>query len=262
MISCISIWAVTLRHMRVMRHDLNALLYGFYWPLLDVLTWGFLGAWIQQAAHFHNYETIALMGLLLWQLVGRGCNFMSLALCEELWSRNVVNIFSLPLRMVEWMCGVILLYMIMITITSLVCMLVIYMLYDVAIWHFLTTFMSFAPPLLFSGIWLGFTGLSIIVTLGRRGAELANVIAWFLSPFTGAYYPVDVLPTWGQKISACLPMRYVFEGMRNYLMHQQDPTPYLIKGYALGIPYAIGAIMLFVYCFNRSKRKGLARLAD
>lgn len=262
MISAASIWAIILRHIRLFRHDLNALLYGFYWPLLDVLTWGFLGIWIQQSAHFENYETIALLGLLLFQIVGRGCNFINLALCEELWSRNIVNLFSLPLRMSEWICSIILLYMIMTAITSLACVLVISMFYDIAMWHFLATLLRFTPPLLFSGIWLGFTGLQITVTLGRRGAELANVLTWFFLPFTGAYYPIEVLPSWGQRIGACLPMSYVFEGMRKYMIHQQDPTPYLIKGYMLGIPYALSAIILFVYCFNRSKQKGLARLTD
>ena len=92
--------------------------------------------------------------------------------------------------------------------------------------------------------------------------ELAFVVAWFLMPFSGAYYPIAVLPAWGQKISACIPMSYIFEGMRDYVMYQQDPTMYLLKGYALAIPYAIIAIIGFVYCFNRSKRKGLARLME
>jgi len=98
--------------------------------------------------------------------------------------------------------------------------------------------------------------------LGKRGIELGFVIAWFLLPFSGAYYPIEVLPTWGQKLSTWLPMRYVFEGMRGLLMHQQDPTSHLIKSYALGAIYAAAAMLLFVYCFNYSKRKGLARLVD
>lgn len=262
MIAFSSIWAIVLRHTRLVRQDLNALLGGLYWPVLDVLTWGFLGAWIQKTAHFQNYEAVALLGLLLWQVVGRGGNFLAVTLCEELWSHNIVNLFSLPLRITEWMAGIVLFYGIMMTITSAVCMLFIFFLYDVSILSLLSSFLIFMPPLLFSAIWIGFTCLQIIITFGRRSSELGFVFVWFLLPFCGAYYPIEVLPTWGQKLSACLPMSYVFQGMREYLMHQQDPTPYLIKGYALGIPYAIFAIVLFVYCFNRSKQKGLTRLAN
>lgn len=264
MISLFTVLAITVRHIRVLQRDSNFMLGALYWPLLDVLIWGFLGSWIEQSntAQFHNYEAAALLGILLWQVVGRGCNIMIITLCEELWSNNVVNLFSLPLRASEWMCGIVLFTAIMISIMSSVCMLVIYMLYNLSLWYMLSTFLIFLPPLFFSCIWLGFTCLQVIITLGRRGAELGFVFGWFLMPFSGAYYPVEVLPEWGQTIAKFLPMSYVFQGMRGYVMHQQDPTSYLIKGYALSILYAISAIMLFVYCFNRSKQKGLARLAD
>ena len=264
MISFASMWAIVVRHMRMWQRDPNLLLGALYWPLLDILVWGFLGSWIQQSqmAQFQNYEVTALLGILLWQVVGRGCNAMSMPLTEELWSNNIVNLFSLPLRTIEWMGGVVLFYAIMMCITTITCMLVMFTLYDVSIWQVLSTFLIFLPPLFFSGIWLGFTLLQIVVTLGKRGIELGHVIAWFFLPFSGAYYPVEVLPHWAQTMSAFLPMSYVFQGMRGYLMRHQDPTPYLIKGYALSILYATCAVILFIYCFNRSKQKGLARLAD
>ena len=126
----------------------------------------------------------------------------------------------------------------------------------------ISTFLLFLPPLIFSAIWIGFTCLQIVVTIGKRGVEVGFVFAWFLLPFSGAYYPIEILPAWAQTVSAYLPMSYVFQGMRGYVMHKQDPTAYLLKGCALSIIYAICAVMMFVYCFNRSKQKGLARLAD
>jgi len=264
MISFGSIWAIVIRHTRVWQRDLNLILAGFYWPILDVLIWGFLGSWIQQSqtAEFHNYKTAALLGILLWQVVGRGCIITCTAFNEELWSNNVVNLFSLPLRTSEWMIGVVLFSGIMMIITTIYCMLLMYVLYSLPMLYVLSTFLIFLPPLFFSGIWIGFTCLQIIVSLGKRGIELGFVIAWFFAPFSGAFYPIEVLPKWGQMISACIPMSYVFQGMRAYLMHQQDPTAYLIKGYVMSILYAASAVFLFVYFFNRSKRRGLARLAD
>jgi len=263
MISFLPIGAIVIRHIRVLLRDPNVLLY-LYWPMLDIFTWGYLGAWIQQsqAAGLHNFEVAALLGILLWQVVGRGANTIIFSFSEELWSNNVVNLFSLPLRIIEWIGGVILFYAIMIMITAITCMGIIFMFYDVSLWYIFSTFLIFLPPLFISGIWLGFAALQIVVTFGKRGVELGHVISWFLSPFSGAYYPIDVLPIWGQKISALLPMSYVLQGMREYVMNQKNPTSYLLKGYALSILYALCSLMLFVYCFNRSKQKGLARLAD
>lgn len=264
MISYSPIWAVVLRHARLWKRDLNLMLFTFYWPLLDIIIWGFMGAWIQrvQPEQFHNYKVVALLGILLWLVAARGANIIGMSFTEELYSHNIINLFSLPLRTVEWIIGIILFYVFMMLVTILFCMLLIFLLYQVSLLSVVSTFLIFLPPLFFSGIWLGFMCLQIIVTLGKRGAELGFVAAWFLAPFSGAYYPIDILPAWGQTLSSFLPMSYVFEGMRGYLMHQQDPTKYLVKGYILSIVYAVGAVALFVYCFNRSKQKGLARLVD
>jgi ABC-2 type transport system permease protein len=246
------------------RRDVNYLLANFYWPVLDILVWGFLGSWIakSQTGTLFNYEVAALLGILLWQVVGRGCNIINAVLSEELWSHNIINLFSLPLALGEWICGALLYYVIMMSLVSIFCMCIMFSLYDVAFWYTIKTFLIFVPPLIFSAIWLGFTCLQIMIIFGKRGVELGYVIGWFFLPFSGAYYPIDVLPAWGKTISTYIPMSYVFQGMRGYVMSGQDPLPYLLKGYLLGILYAAIALIGFVYCFNRSKHKGLARLVD
>ncbi len=264
MISFSPIWAVTLRQVYLWRHDINNLLMNIYWPVLDILVWGFLGTWIAQSglAGFQNYEYAALLGILLWQVVGRGAQVFGLAFCEELWQQNIVNMFSLPLRTIEWMLGVILFYIFALTIIVGMSMLTIFLLYDLSMWNTITTFLIFMPPLFLCCIWLGFTGLQILVLIGKRGIELNFIVMWVLLPFSGAYYPIEVLPAWGKILSAFVPMSYVFTGMREYVMHQQDPTYNLIIGYAMSAAYALIAVLVFMYCFNRSKASGLARLAD
>ena len=264
MINFSPIWAITLRHLRLYKHDLNLILMILFWPLLDVVTWGFLGVWIQDSglAHFKNYTTLALLGVLLWQIVGRGANTIALAFNEELWQNNILNLFSLPLRLVDWALGTILYFAIMVFVTALCGFISAYAFYDVSIWSMLYYFIIFLPPLFFSAIWLGFTSLQIVVLLGKRGVELGFVVVWFLLPFSGAYYPIEILPSWGQKISALCPMSYVFSGMRAYVIHQQDPTSYLIKGYLMSILYAVVSVALFIYFFNLRRNKGIARLAD
>src|SRR5689334_9951208 len=103
MISISSMWAIAIRHIRLYRRDLNLFLASFYWPVLDILIWGFLGSWVAQSnvGEFQNYETVALLGILLWQVVGRGCTIIGFAFAEELWSNNLVNLFCLPLALTE-----------------------------------------------------------------------------------------------------------------------------------------------------------------
>lgn len=256
------IFGIALRHLLVWKRDINLILAAVYWPLLDIILWGSLGMWIQQTQNSSMHYLVFLLGLLLWQVIGRGCNIMMTAFTEEIWSNNVVNLFSLPLTIGQWIIGVILFFAVMMSISSLYCMAAMLFFYDVTFWELFSNFMLFAPPLFFSAIWIGFTALLVIVQFGKRGIELGYVIIWFLLPFSGAYYPTEILPAWGKMLAQMLPMHYVFKGMRTYLMEGQSPMPHLLQGYAMSIPYAIAAVALFVYCFNRSKEKGLARLTD
>ncbi|MBM3894692.1 hypothetical protein FJ366_03815 [Candidatus Dependentiae bacterium] len=264
MISFSSVWAITLRHLRLWKHDPNIPLFFLYWPLLDVLMFGYLGMWVSRshASEFNNYSLIAIVCLLCFQVCSRGCNYLCTFLNEELWSSNVVNLFSLPLQLAEWICASIIFTAIGCTITAIAGIGFAVTLYDVSFSDLAYNFIVFAPPLFLSCIWLGFTALSFLILFGKRSIELAFVFTWFFLPFCGAYFPIDVLPGWGKTISSFLPMTPVFQGLRGLLQNGQDATPFLIKGYFLGLLYAAVGIALFVYNFNKAKKSGLARLTE
>lgn len=120
----------------------------------------------------------------------------------------------------------------------------------------------FAPPLFLSGLAIGMFCLAIIAYCGKRAEELYYVFAWFFVPFSTAFYPRAILPYWAQMMSDCLPMSYIFTGMRASLMHDADPKPFILQGYVMAIGYLLVAIVCFAWAFNSSKKSGLARLAD
>ena len=104
MVSVQSIWALTLRYLRLFFHDINIKISIFYWPFIDIVLWGFLGSWIQ-STHvngFDNYQTVILLCIVLWQVTVRSAQYAFKCFLEELWTRNLVNIFSLPVSLSEW----------------------------------------------------------------------------------------------------------------------------------------------------------------
>jgi ABC-2 type transport system permease protein len=241
------------------------MLSNLYWPLQDVVFWGFLGSWIEQSNNLfgaNNYKFVALLALLLWQQIGRGSNIMIGVFSEELWSNNIVNLFSLPLKITEYMFGLVLCYIMMISFSAIFCMLFMAILYNINLFSIASNFLLFFIPFLICGITFGFMALSIIISFGKRGTELGYILTWCLLPFSGAYYPTSVLPVWGQKVSACFPMSYLFQAVRECLLYQKDPTINIIKGVSLAILYLAIAVTIFIYCFNRSKKNGLNRLID
>lgn len=258
-----SIWAVVLRHVRLWLRDYNLIMVTLYWPLLDVLIWGFLGSWMQKMqTSGQNFEIVFLLGILLWQVVSRTAVWISASLVEEVQSYNVVNLFTMPLRLTEWMIGVTLFSLILSLSTAFYCIILMKLFYTVSLVQLISNFFIFAVPLFISGIWLGFMGLQVLVNFGKRGYELMYIFAWAAAPFSSAFYPREVLPEWAKVISYCLPMSYVFEAMRSYLLRGQNPGYSILFATGLAFLYAAVAILVFVYLFNKSKQKGLARLSD
>jgi ABC-2 type transport system permease protein len=257
------VWALTLRHIRLWTKDPNLILITLYWPLLDILVWGFLGSWIQRGqTGSYDYQAICLFCILLWQANCRGAIYIVTGFLEEIWAFNLLNLFSLPLTIREWICGVLLFDLIFSLLVIFYCIGLIVLFYSIPLLTILKVFILFAPPLMISGAWLGFMTLHIITYMGKRAQELGWILAWFFSPLCGVFYPIDVFPAWVQKISYCLPMTYVFEGLRNYLMHDISPARNLIIAYMMGITYALAAIGIFAWLFKRTKIQGLARLSD
>lgn len=256
------IWGIVLRHARLWMHDPNFILSTLYWPLLDVVIWGFLSEWMQRAQNIPNFAAVTLLGILLLQVSFRAPMIVIMGFLEEIWSNNLVNLFSLPLRLWQWIIGILIFTAIIATCVAVCSIVLIWLLYDIPLAKIVMAFLLFSPPLFMSGIWLGFMGLQAVVIFGKRAQEIGFMICWFFAPFSGAFYPLEALPSWGKTISYFIPMSYVLEGMRKYILADVHPLPYLIKGYTIAALYATLAIALFVYAFNRSKIKGLKRLSD
>lgn len=256
------IYAVILRYTRLIPRDINRLIMVLFWPLLDVIIWGFLGLWISKQNSNPEYQIIVLTAILLWQIVGRLGVEMGLVLFEEIWSGNLINFFATPLKQSEWVLGAIAFVSMLILLIVGYCSLLIHFLYGTSLITLLTNLAIFGPSLFLSGILLGLCALNIVLALGKKGSEAAFVVAWGMAPFVGAFYPTEVLPAWAQKISACLPMSYVFEGMRSHVQHGTNPTHAIATSLVLNIVYIFGAALLFAYMFKRSKNIGLKHLMD
>jgi ABC-2 type transport system permease protein len=62
------------------------------------------------------------------------------------------------------------------------------------------------------GMGMVLAGIALVVA--RHGAAIGEVTAGSLLLFSGAYFPVDVLPPFLQFVSLCVPITYWLEGMR------------------------------------------------
>jgi ABC-2 type transport system permease protein len=240
--------------------DISQLSDMFYWPLVDILLWGLTSVWIQKQNAVPQLPLILMTGLIFWQIAWRGALGISFHLLQEFWHRNLVNLFSTPLKISEWICGILLLGIFKLFSSILFGVLLIYILYSLNVFAVGWAFIPFGILLYIFGWTVGFISSSLVIYWGHKVEMLAWMLPFLFAPFSAVYYPVEVLPPWAQIISWCLPTTYVFEGMRAILYGNTFPTGYFWASLSLSLLFLFCSVLLFKFMFNKSLVKGLARL--
>ena len=254
------ILGVFFRYWRVLSRSSHTLADMFYWPFVDILLWGLTSVWVQQQQSLPRLPLMLMTGLIFWHVTWRGAVDIPWSLVQEFWNRNLVNLFSTPLRISEWSLGVILVCLVKLSITISFGTCCVYLLYSLNVFEVGWAFLPFAALLLMFGWTVGFLAASLIVYWGQQFEAFAWMSAFIFAPFSGVFYPVSILPAWAQAVSWSLPTTYIFEGMRTILSGGKFPLGYLGISLALNIVYLFLAFLLFRFMFEKSRAKGLSRL--
>ena len=232
-----------------------------FWPALEIILWGVTSIWIQSHEHEIPFIALAILtGLVFWQIVWRSYYEIAVNLLQEFWNRNLINLFSTPLKLSEWGISLMLLGLLKILITVCFGGIVVLLLYALNIFEMGWAFIPFTLSLVLSGWFMGFLSASILIYFGQRMEALAWLTPYILSPFCAIFYPVAALPFWGQAISKLLPMTYIFEGMRVIITQGIFATDLFIKSLALNLIYLLLTALLLKLLFEKSREKGLGRL--
>lgn len=252
--------AIVRRHFMLTFRRADRIINVLYWPFLNIVLWGITSMWMQQQSQNTNLITMVLTGLILWQIVFRVNLETAKGLFEELLSHNVVNLFSTPLTLGEWIVGMMALGVINMFLVLACCSIAVWLLYGINILVLGWSLLAFMLSLLIAGWFIGFFICGLLIYWGLKAQDFVFTVGWIFSPFSAIYYPLSILPSWLQTIGKCLPMTYVFEAMRGVLTTGQYDRSYLIKSFALDALYLTLSLLFFLYMFEKSKEKGLSRL--
>jgi len=257
-------WAISLRHLKQTYKDVWRFTNIFFWPLLNMVIWGFNAQWIQgNFAHDPRLPAAMLTALIGWQVSRRAIMDVSLHLFEEITDRNVANIFSTPLSIVEWVGGIFIMSALNVTCATFICMATVKILYGINILHGMgLALLPFLITLFFAGLSFGFFSAAPLLIWGRRVHGIIFVLCEIFGPFSGAFYPIAVLPFFLQSIAYMLPICHAVGGIRQAVM--TGVVPWHMCGLSLGITtiYFVILFSAFVFLFKCSKNRGLERLSD
>jgi ABC-2 type transport system permease protein len=254
------VFAIVKRHYLLTFRRLDRIINVLYWPFLNIVLWGITSVWLQKQSGNPHIVTMILTGLILWQIVFRVNLETAKGLFEELLNHNVVNLFSTPLTLAEWIVGMMLMGIINMVLVLFCCTVAAWLLYGINIFVLGWSLIPFIISLLISGWFIGFLICALLIYWGLKAQDFVFTVGWIFSPFSAIYYPLDVLPAAVQTIGRCLPMTYIFEAMRQKLQTGTYPSHFLVVSFSLNIVYLLLSLLFFQYMFEKSKKKGLARL--
>jgi ABC-2 type transport system permease protein len=243
--------AIALRQYFLMRGSPTRLFPTFMWVAIDIVLWGFISRYLETVSDGRvNFVPTLLGAVLLWDFFSRVMQGITTAFLEDVWSRNFLNVFATPLRISEYISGLVITSI----VTSLLGLIVMLVLASVVFgFSFLSFGLSLIPFLLvlfLFGIALGIVSSAMVLRLGPASEWLVWPIPALLSPFVGVFYPLATLPVWMQAASRALPPSYVFEGVRALVAGQ----PLNMTLLAVGIGLACLQIVLAAWFFGRVYR--------
>jgi ABC-2 type transport system permease protein len=249
--------AMVLRYWYLLRSSWPRLLELIYWPMVQMLTWGFLQTYLAQNTSIAARAGGTFIGaMLLWDILFRGQLGFSISFLEEMWSRNLGNLMMSPLRPIEFIAA-----LMVMSIVRLVIGMAPVTVLAIAFFGFNLFGMGFALVAFFINLLLTSWAIGIFVSgLVLRNGMGAESLAWTVMfvflPLTCVYYPVATLPLWLQTVAWFLPPTYVFEGMRAILIDHVFRADLMVASLLINVVLFAVAAFGFLKLLESARRSG------
>lgn len=252
------VWALVLRHLFLLRGSWTRIAELIYWPMINVVMWGFFSRFITVQSDWMAKAAGVLIGAaLLWDVLFRSNLGLSVSFLEEIWSRNLGHLAVSPLTSTELAAALVTMSLIRTVAGMLPSAIGALVLYHYNVFHMGLPLLAFFVNLIITG-WAFGLGVSALVLRYGQGAEnLAWVIIVAIAPFCGIYYPVSTLPHWLQPISWALPPSHVFEGVRTVAFGNGFPLDQLLITVGLNLAYLALGVTLFIWVNRIARVRGL-----
>ncbi len=250
--------AVVLRQTYLYKRSLPRLLEVFYWPMVDLLLWGFVTLYLQRTTEeLPAFVSFFLGALILWDILFRAQQGISVSFLEDLWARNLINIFVSPIKISEYLAGLLIISVLKVVIAFSVMSLLAGLFYSFSIFKLGITLIPLVVNLTAMGWAIGIFATALILRFGHEAEILAWAIAFLFMPFSAVFYPVEVLPPLLQKIALFTPSAHSFEGMRSVISMNEIPLQNLLWATGLNVIYITVSITFFLMLYNQVLRKGI-----
>lgn len=250
--------AMVLRYIYLLRRSWPRVLELAYWPTVQMILWGFITHYFMTDSRVLGQAAgLLLAGVLLWDVLFRSQLGVSVVFFEELYSRNLGNLFVSPLRPYELICALLVVSLIRTIIGVGIATLLAIPFYGYSLFSLGLPLFAFFVNLLMMGWALGLLVVSLVTRQGLGAESIAWIAVFALAPLSGIYYPIAVLPAWLQPLALLLPASHVFEGMRAVLLEHVFRWDHLLYAVLLNGVYLTVGVSVFLWTCRVARERGL-----
>ncbi|MEC4681993.1 MAG: ABC transporter permease [Nitrospirota bacterium] len=252
------------RHLYLYKRSFARLLEIFYWPFLDLVVWGFITMYLKEAGvSLHGAVAFFLGALILWDVLFRAQQGIAVSFLEEMWARNLMNLFASPLTVGEYLVSTMIMSMLKVIAVGSLMMVFAWVFYSYDMLKIGISLFPFILNLVVSGWIIGVLTTSIIMRFGQQAEVLAWGMVFLFQPISCVFYPLEVLPPILQSIAWLVPPSHIFEGMRTVLVDGTTPVDHILWATGLNLFFLVIIVGWFYHTFNVCKDKGsLVRIGE
>jgi ABC-2 type transport system permease protein len=207
--------AVARRHCYVMLRSPHRLFDVSIWPLVDVLLFGSIGAFVGRASSVGASAFGYLLGgIVLWHVVYQAQIAVSTGFLEETWSRNLLNLMVTPIKEWEYVGGVALFGLLKLALGVGLVAVTAFAAFSFDVTDIGLGLIPVAAVLLVCGWVIALFVVGAVLRFGSGAEALAWGILFVVLPLSGVFYPVEALPGLVQPVAVALPSTHAFNAMR------------------------------------------------
>lgn len=250
--------ALLARHLYLYKRSLPRIMEIFYWPLLDLIIWGFITVYLTKfQGQVPGVVTFFLGALILWDVLFRAQQGITITFLEEIWARNLLNLFASPLKPSEFLAATMVMSVFKVTAVCVVLVSAAYLFYSYNVFMIGLALVPFVLSLVVTGWTIGVMTTALIMRFGHEAEVLAWSMVFLFQPISCVFYPLEVLPLWLQGVAWFNPAAHIFEGMRAVIAGGMLPARHLTWAVGLNVAYLALVVLFFHKVFAICKDKGL-----
>jgi ABC-2 type transport system permease protein len=249
--------AIVRRHWYVIRSSGPRAFELVFWPLVQMLTWGFLQVHLANTTGLGATAAgLFVGGVLLWDILARSQLGFALTFLEEVWARNLGHLMMSPLRTAELLGGMVVVGFIKLAVAMIPVTVIAYLMFGYNLLGLGPALAAFFANLVLTSWCLGLVSTGAVLRYGLGAESIAWLMTFLMLPLACVYYPVTTLPVWLQPVAWALPPAHVFEGLRAIVLENAFRADLMLSALGLNLLYLTLALAAFGYLVDSARRSG------